>query len=171
MPFTPFHFGPGLLFKGGVPKHFSFTTFVVSQVVIDSEVLYYMFRDEYPLHRVVHTIPVAALAGTLAALTVLALRRAAPKLGQFLPTLRSESSIIGIWLGGLVGGISHVLLDSLIYSDVHPFWPWTGPNPFLGLVGLGFLLDACVIAGVVGLMMVGFWMVREWSADRKRIRG
>jgi len=179
MPFTPFHFGPGLLFKGGVPKHFSFTAFVASQVVIDSEVLYYLSVNEYPLHRTLHTLPGAIVAGTLASLVILggrwAVNKFAPKLGKLflsrLPTIQSESSTIGIWTGGLVGGVSHVLLDSLIYQDVRPFWPWTDANPLLGWVGQSPLLDACVIAGVVGLAVVGFWLAREWSADRKRISG
>jgi len=179
MPFTPFHFGPGLLFKGCAPKHFSFTTFVASQVVIDSEVLYYLGINEYPLHRTLHTLLGATVAGTLAAGIVLggrwAVNKFAPKLGRLVParwtTIRSESSTIGIWIGGLVGGISHVLLDSLIYQDVHPFWPWTDANPLLGWVGQSPLLDACVIAGGIGLAMVGFWLAREWSTDRKRISG
>jgi membrane-bound metal-dependent hydrolase YbcI (DUF457 family) len=182
VPFTPFHFGPALLFKGCIPKHSSFTTFVLSQVVIDSEVLYYMSVNEYPLHRALHTLPGAALAGSLAAVIVLgcrwAIRRSAPKSGKLFhsrfPTIRSESSTIGIWIGGLVGGVSHVLLDSLIYQDVHPFWPWTEANPLLGMVGASVLLDACVIAGAIGLVMVGILagsgVVNGWKADN-RMRG
>lgn len=173
MPFTPFHFGPGLLIKGCVPKHFSWTAFAAAQVVIDCEALYYLGRNEYPIHRSLHTLPGAALAGVLTAVVIIggkwAIRKFAPKLaGAFhsrLPTIRSESSTSAIWIGGLVGGISHPLLDGLMHQDVRPFWPLTSANPLLGAVGLNTLLDACVIAGMLGLIMIGFWLVRESKAS------
>jgi len=51
MPFTPFHFGPGLLIKVCVPRWFWFTSFVLANVLIDCEVLYYMRVGEPPLRR------------------------------------------------------------------------------------------------------------------------
>ena len=37
MPITPFHFGPGALVKVIVPKHFSWTIFALSNILIDLE--------------------------------------------------------------------------------------------------------------------------------------
>ena len=37
MPITPFHFGPGAAVKAVAPRHFSFTVFAFSQVMIDLE--------------------------------------------------------------------------------------------------------------------------------------
>ena len=67
MPFTPFHYGPGLLIKGLLPRHFSLTTFVATQVPIDCEPFYYMIRNEYPVHRELHTLIGATLLGAAAA--------------------------------------------------------------------------------------------------------
>jgi hypothetical protein len=39
MPFTPFHLGPGALFKAAGGEHFSFTIFAGSQVLMDIEPL------------------------------------------------------------------------------------------------------------------------------------
>ncbi len=37
MPMTPFHVGPGLVFKAVAPRHFSLAVFVGVNVVIDLE--------------------------------------------------------------------------------------------------------------------------------------
>ncbi|MCI0354322.1 MAG: hypothetical protein L0099_04665, partial [Acidobacteria bacterium] len=55
MPFTPFHFGPGATVKAMAAQHFSLTVFAFAQVAIDLEPLYFMLRDEDPLHRFFHT--------------------------------------------------------------------------------------------------------------------
>ena len=55
MPFTPLHFGPGLLLKAAAPRHVSFTAFVASQVLIDLESLYNILRGAWPVHRELHT--------------------------------------------------------------------------------------------------------------------
>ena len=39
MPFTPFHFGPGLLGKGLAPRSYSWSAFVAINVVIIAGVL------------------------------------------------------------------------------------------------------------------------------------
>jgi len=49
MPFTPYHFGPGLFVKGLAARWFSWIAFVAVQVVIDCETLYYLERPEYPI--------------------------------------------------------------------------------------------------------------------------
>ena len=68
MPFTPFHFGPGLFGKGIVPRRFSWMAFIVSQVIIDCETLYYLLQRTYPIHRFFHTFVGATLVGLLTGL-------------------------------------------------------------------------------------------------------
>src|SRR2546428_11606204 len=63
MPVTPFHFGPGLLGKAVVNRYFSFTSFAITQVVIDVETAYYLVRNEWPLHRAFHTMLVGTAVG------------------------------------------------------------------------------------------------------------
>jgi hypothetical protein len=41
VPFTPFHFGPGLLLEGAAPRHVSLIAFVISQVAVDLEPLHF----------------------------------------------------------------------------------------------------------------------------------
>ena len=63
MPFTPFHFGPGLLLKGAAPGQVSFTAFVATQVAVDLEPLWFILRGEPPVHRWAHTVWVAGGIG------------------------------------------------------------------------------------------------------------
>ena len=64
MPYTPFHFGPGLLFGLLLLSYIDFPTFMLANVIVDIEpilVLYFDFR--YPLHGFFHSF----LGGTVVA--------------------------------------------------------------------------------------------------------
>lgn len=154
MPFTPFHFGPGLLAKELFPRRFSLTAFVTAQVLIDFEPLYHMVRHEYPVHRGLHTLVGATLAGAAAAGLVLCARR-----------LRPRSTTESILIGGLAGGASHPLLDALMHADVHPFAPFTGANPLLDATSLVALHAVCILAGTVGLALTGRRLNRDMTAE------
>ena len=75
-PFTPFHFGLGLLLKAAMPRHFGFIAFAATQVVIDLETLYHLIRQEWPLHRVMHSYVGATTVGILVGLLTFAVFRA-----------------------------------------------------------------------------------------------
>jgi hypothetical protein len=53
-----------------------------------------------------------------------------------------------------VGALSHPVLDGIMHSDIEPFQPWTAANPLHGVVGLAALHLGCLIAGVVGLVLL-----------------
>ncbi len=75
MPITPFHLGPGLALKSCSPRAFSLTAFVIAQVIIDLEPLYYLLRNDYPWHRFMHTLSGATLVTVLTILTTQPSRR------------------------------------------------------------------------------------------------
>ena len=75
MPFTPFHFGPGLALKGVAAPVFSWSAFAAAQVLIDCETLYYLVRQEYPVHRFFHSFLGATAAGLVAAILCLVIVR------------------------------------------------------------------------------------------------
>ena len=119
MPFTPYHFGAGALAKSIAPKHFSFTAFAASNVLIDVEPLGRMLGllDDAILHGPTHTFPGAVV---IAALTLPAVRlwdRAAAALR--LTGLRPPA--VPTWMvltSALVGTVSHVILDSWMHADM-----------------------------------------------------
>jgi membrane-bound metal-dependent hydrolase YbcI (DUF457 family) len=60
---------------------------------------------------------------------------------------------------------SHVLLDGVMHRDARPFWPITGSNPLLGVVGVGGLHLACLVVGFFGLVVLALgWSLREHEA-------
>lgn len=151
MPITPFHFGPGTLLKAVAPRHVSLTAFVLSQVVIDVESGYHLLVGDWPVHRICHTLPVAGLIGAVSGTVVWLVARLVPVTMPDEKMIRSEVEFTPAHLGGVIGGLSHPLLDGIMHADVKPFWPLVETNPLLGLVGLGQLHLLCLAAGVLGV--------------------
>lgn len=172
MPVTPFHFGAGLAFKGAAAPVFSWTAFAVATVLIDCESLYHLIRQEYPVHRFLHSLVGASLVGLIAALachvfvrvlSVRALRLRAPS-RTATSEGRGERAGLGVLLGGLAGGLSHPILDGIMHPDVRPFMPWSDRNPFLGVVSETTLHLACVGAALVGVAGLALWRTATRAA-------
>jgi membrane-bound metal-dependent hydrolase YbcI (DUF457 family) len=162
MPFTPFHFGPGLAIKSAVPRAFSWTTFIAAQILIDFETVYYWLHHRYPRHHFFHSFAGATLAGLTAACCYLIVIRVMsvsfPSLTTFLFELpldmESEFSTSAVLWGGLIGGMSHPLLDAIVHPDVHPFLPFSNHNPLFGLLAPGRMEILCMVAGALGLVVL-----------------
>jgi hypothetical protein len=160
MPVTPFHFGLGLLGKGVAPRAVSLCAFVASQVVIDCESGYYLFiAREWPVHRALHTFALGTPVGALAGLVVSVIARRLPWPPDLDP-LRADCALRPAILGGLVGGLSHVLLDGIMHDDIRPLLPFSQANPLHGAMGLGLLHLACVLTGLIGLLLLALRGVR-----------
>lgn len=152
MPFTPFHFGPGALVHSAAPKHVSFLVFCGANVLVDVEPLYYMLTQQQPIHRFFHTYSGATVAGLIIVAMFALVRRFAMPL---LQRLRLENlGVSAVALGAFAGTYSHVVLDSLMHTDMRPFAPFSDANPLLGAVSLTALHSFCVLAGVVGIATV-----------------
>ena len=160
MPITPFHFGPGALFKSVAPMHFSWTMFALANVLIDLEPIVLVLVTGYAAHPWLHTLPGAI---TVAIVTVAVGRRPCEWLlrwwnRQLSPAqarwLGSPLTIgrLAAWAGAFAGTISHVLIDAVMHHDVRPFWPVLEQNPLQGLSGFGVLHWACLVSGLVGII-------------------
>jgi membrane-bound metal-dependent hydrolase YbcI (DUF457 family) len=152
MPVTPFHFGPGTLLKACAPRAVSLTAFVISQVLVDIESGYHLLWGGWPLHREAHSLPVAGLVGIYAGLAVRLVGRRL--LSSPNAMLQSEVRMWPALVGGLVGGLSHPLLDAVMHADLQPFWPVSAANPLLSVVGLWQLHVLCVGMGVAGVAVL-----------------
>lgn len=172
MPFTPLHFGPGLALKSVSGKWFSVTVFCFAQVLIDLEPAWFMLAGDDHIHRFLHTYLGATLAGIAAAAAKpaceLALRlwnsRLSPAQARWLgvPAGIPWSAALS---GGLLGGWSHVLLDSLMHADMRPLAPWDGRNALLFAVHLDTLYLGCALAGAAGLALLLLQRARRRGAD------
>ena len=149
MPFTPFHFGPGALVHSAAPKHISFLAFCGANVLVDVEPLYFMLTQQHPIHRFFHTYVGATVAAAIVVAAFVPVRKLLPR-----PSVRAVA------LGAIIGTDSHVLLDSLMHADMHPFAPFSDRNPLLGAVFLNALHRFCLLAGVAGAIVIG---ARYWS--------
>ena len=114
MPLTPLHLAVGLPAR----KYASIKAFIVVNILIDLEpgaiMFFGMDKLGYPLHQWFHTI------GGATALATITLLIGIPYKGQFRK-----------WLyGAFLGAYSHILLDSLVHSDVELFSPILAGNPF-----------------------------------------
>jgi len=59
-----------------------------------------------------------------------------------------------------------VFLDSIMHSDVQPFWPLSMENGAYRLVSAGSLHMGCIFTGFFGLV---FWLLlRQWTGRRSR---
>jgi hypothetical protein len=160
MPFTPYHVGPGLLLKAVLPRHFSLTAFTVTQIAVDVEPLYHLVGRQTPVHGPAHSLLVASAIGVAVGAALRGITRAEAERSpaglvasaRRLPGLRAEFSLTGSLAGGLLGGLTHVLLDATTNADVLPFWPASDQNPLLGLATPAALRLDCVLAGVLGLV-------------------
>lgn len=171
MPITPFHFGPGALFKSVAPGFVSWSAFALANVLIDLEpiVLYFIIGD--PAHPWLHTPP-GALA--VAALAATAGRRPcewflrwwnanlSPAQARWL-AVEPGISPGQAWTGALLGTFSHILLDSLMHGDVRPFWPLHEGNPMVGWIALSALHWGCAGAGALGVAFLAIGRRRRGS--------
>jgi hypothetical protein len=162
VPITPFHFGPGLLVRAVAPRHFSFTVFAFSQVVMDLEPIGFFLFTGAPVHPYLHTY-VGATAVALASWWAGPKVRA-PLLAAWNGRLDPARARWWAWpieiprhaaaAGALVGAYSHVAIDSLMHGDIEPFAPFSDASPWLRAVSLGTLHLACVASGLAGLAVL-----------------
>ena len=158
MPFTPFHFGPGLAIKSLAMRKFSFLSFMSANVLIDVEPLYYMVRGEFPLHRFFHTYIGASVVGTVVILLLLVVKQVVLSMpvfsGNRVHVYFLSLSSFTISVGAFTGVYSHIFLDSVMHSDIMPLLPFSSSNGLLGLVSLSELHWFCILAGLFGILVL-----------------
>lgn len=151
MPFTPIHMGAGILIKSLLQGSFSLMIFGWTQIVMDIQPLIVLVSGEGHLHGFTHTYIGAILIAIIAGLTGKYLSEFGLKI---LKVSKSDKPITIVWwvvfLSAFVGSFSHVLLDSIMHSDVEPFFPFCLENPFLGLISVPMLHKVCLYSGLVG---------------------
>ena len=151
MPFTPIHMGPGILIKSLLQGSFSLMVFGWTQIVMDIQPLIVMISGEGHLHGFTHTYIGAILIAILAALTGKYLSEFGLKL---MGISNKVNPIVITWtvvfMSAFLGSFSHVLLDSIMHTDVEPFFPFMLDNQFLGFISVPVLHKICLYSGLLG---------------------
>lgn len=143
--------GPGILIKSILRGSFSLMVFGWTQIVMDIQPLIVLISGEGHLHGFTHTYIGATLIAIFAALTGKYLSEIGLKV---LGMSKQHNSVSILWwvvfLSAFIGSFSHVLLDSIMHSDVEPFFPFILDNQFLGLISVTALHKMCLYSGLVG---------------------
>jgi membrane-bound metal-dependent hydrolase YbcI (DUF457 family) len=149
MPFTPYHFGPALIIKGIFRTRFCLISFALSQIIIDLESLYHLIFHNWPIHCFLHSY--------LGASIVIFITIFLAKL--ILALLQQSVSWRAIIFASIVGSYSHVFLDSIMHSDIRPFYPIFESNALLRIISLPLLHDICIYSGIFGLIIIVWQLI------------
>jgi hypothetical protein len=153
MPFTPFHLGPALGLGVPLRKYIHAPTFILANVIIDIEpFLVILFNLRYSLHGYLHTFFSASFLGLALGYIMFFFERFCYPLYRILYLEPINNlNLKSFMLASVSGTILHVLLDSPLYSDIHPFYPLiTNPlyNPNLAFE----IYSICMWMGIFGII-------------------
>jgi hypothetical protein len=153
MPFTPFHFGPGLALGLPLRKYIHAPTFILANVMVDVEpFLVLLFGLRYPLHGYLHTFLLAFLMGLVFGCVMFLLERIfQPVYKLFLLESTDNLNIKSFIVAGVSGAMLHVLLDSPLYTDIQPFFP-LATNPLFNPDLFTEIYSICVWMGIFGVL-------------------
>ena len=157
MPFTPFHMGIGIFTKAILQSSFSLMVFGWAQIVMDLQPLLVMLTGHGHLHGFSHTYLGASLLAIFSAISGKYLSEVGLRL---LRIFKRDNPIKIAWwvvfLSAFIGTFSHVFLDSIMHSDVFPFYPISYNNPLLGIITIATLHKICIYSGLVGAAIYYF---------------
>jgi len=164
MPFTPFHWGPSSWVGILLFKILDFPTFLIASVIVDIEPFFiFFFNFSYPLHGFFHSFLGGSILAILTAVLMYFLKNNIKKLMTPF-RLEQDSSFKKISLTSFLGVYFHILLDSFLYTDIKPFYPFE-TNPFLNLFSFQQIYLFCGLSFLVGLL---FYLIRLGIIKRDR---
>ena len=152
MPFTPFHFGPHACVSLPFYRYLDIPIFIGANVIVDLEPLFVMtFNPDYPIHGYCHTLLIGGLIGVLLATIAYPFRHLIGKVMgllrlPYVPTYMKMaiSGVLGVWL--------HIFFDSLLHSDIRPFYP-SHENPLYEILSQSAVYKICNICFVPALIL------------------
>jgi hypothetical protein len=120
--------------------------FLLVNAVIDIESLIVIVFNirKYPEHGFFHSYAGAAVAALLFSLVYNAVKKPVNELMAAIG-LRQNPALLSIVLGCILGAWAHVTLDSFLYRDIMPFFPFYY-NPMYGKVTPGEMRFFCIAA-------------------------
>ena len=178
MPVTPFHFGPAALAKAGAAKYFSLVSFALTQIIIDIEPVFYIWQGMWPIHRFCHTYLGATLVAIVVALCGRPVCREVLRFWNWRLNEQQQSwlgvqtqiPMRAVVIGAFFGAYSHVLLDSVMHSDMHPFAPFSDENGLLFIVSIKLLHGLCALAGALGGVALVVMLIRRKRLAERETR-
>ena len=164
MPVTPVHMGPGLLLKSLMRGAFSLVVFGYAQVLVDLQPLVALTTGRGAVHGWSHTWVGAVIIGCFAAITGRPATNGALRLVRGAARSRLTVSWGVAFGSALIGTLSHVALDSVMYPDMHALRPWSDAQPWLGAATSAQVYAGCFLSGAVGAVI---YLGLAWRRSRR----
>lgn len=160
MPLTPLHLGPALLLAAVLRKRIHILSLLAGSAIADLEPLFVILsRADYSLHGFFHSFLGITLASLLLALLMKYLDQILRKKASFFEAGKKPGNL-NLLSSALIGGYSHVILDSILYLDIQPFYPLDF-NPFLGMIPDLWVYWVCLVS--FPLAAIAFLLMRMRS--------
>lgn len=161
MPITPFHMGPGLLIKSVLQGYFSLIIFAWAQILMDIQPLLVILTGKGQLHGFSHTYIGATLIAIIAAYTgqwiyhwlVYFIENDFTDYQKKLFDVSATITAAICFSSAFIGTFSHVLIDSIMHSDIKPFFPLDIENQILLIVSIKTLHKLCIYTGLIGTVI------------------
>ncbi len=161
MPFTPFHIAAGASVKAIAPRHFSWSVFTLTNILIDCEPLYYHFTEGMLSHKFFHSIIGASIVAAVCATLGKPLCEYGLKLwnNSLAPEDKRwlgsgiKISHLSAWTGAVIGAYSHLILDSIMHLDIKPLAPFTDENQLLEIMEIFELYILCLLLFGLGVII------------------
>lgn len=153
--------GPGLALKACFQGGFSLMIFGWSQILMDLQPLFAVMTGIGELHGISHTYVGASVIAVIAVYTGKPIseyifRRLRSELSEFSIRFIAIPTTISFkiaFVSALIGVYSHVALDSLLYYDIKPLFPFSDANGLLNLLRGETVYWVCIVLGVVGVFV------------------
>lgn len=142
-------------------------TFLVANVIIDIEpLLVWRLHLDYPVHGFFHTFLAAVLVGTLLGYFMYWLEPFFHNVYSALKLVPEHRlSLYQFIAAGVTGIVLHVVLDSMVYTDITPLYPLQ-TNPFYTPDSMNTVVDFCVKSFIVGLVFYIIVLIREYRITK-----
>ncbi|MBD3261143.1 MAG: hypothetical protein GF334_05590 [Candidatus Altiarchaeales archaeon] len=140
MPFTAFHLGPAFLLAALLTP-LALPPLIIGSIAVDVEpALILVLGLDLPLHGFLHSL----LFGVLLAFIL-----------SFIYSFLLGQKFIFVFFFMYLGHTVHVILDSMLYSDIKPFLPF-GFNPLYGLLSSIQVTVFCVLCFITSIIIFIF---------------
>lgn len=166
MPLTPFHWG-ALVFGMLALSFFYLPALAISSVLMDIEPLfygvYYLFVPPSAgacLHCFFHTYLGASIIALVVGFALVGTRKKLDLSNLLFGINQDAISDAKIYATSFLAAWSHIFLDSFMYGDIKPFWPFTSANPFLGVIP-AFYVYALTTLGLAAFIFLYFLQISK----------
>jgi membrane-bound metal-dependent hydrolase YbcI (DUF457 family) len=156
--------GPGILIKAILQGSFSLMVFGWTQIIMDIQPLIVILTGEGRLHGFTHTYVGATLIALFSAVTGKYLSEWALRLLWSNKFGRVHIGWVVATVSAFIGSYSHVVLDSLMHSDMTPLFPFSPVNQLLGVISAEAVYRLCVYTGLFGAVV---YFAVQWMLSRR----